>query len=279
MTRRQRQWCCLGGILATAYTLYAGFLWWQQDNIVFAGRGMPLTADLRELHAMASYVELEAEFGRVRACYLESDTEFDDGPIALVAHGNAETISHWGAPATHFHELGISLFLVEYPGYGGSEGSPDKATISEVFDLAHTWLEESRGLSRRKLIGIGQGFGSGPILELASRKSLDGLLLIQPFLSSAHLTRELGLPSFLLRTHYNNAPLLAQFAGPSLILHGEADRLIPFSHAKRLAANNANTTLHGIPDLAHKEIWKEPKPLLTPLKAWLETHGFAAETD
>lgn len=268
MSHRKRQFCLLAVILTGIYALYVAAMASKQQHIVFAGEGMPMIMDLRDEHAMASYTKLETTFGEVTACYLESEHEFDDCPIAIVAHGNAETIGHWSTISTHFNELGLSVFLVEYPGYGDAEGKPSKETISETFDKAYEWLS-SRGLSRRKVIGIGQAFGSGPILGLANRKRFDALILLSPHTSLNSLVGSMGLPSVFLKTRYDNLAAIETFEGPALLIHGERDRLIPPAHSERLAAAAPSQTTYFPIDREHKDLWEEPEALLEMIDAWL----------
>ena len=273
MDRRKRQCLLLAAILAGIYALYVTVMATQQDRIIFAGQGIPMTTDLREANTLAFYTELETSFGEVHACYLESEREFDDCPIVIVAHGNAETIGHWDVITEHLNQLGLSVLLVEYPGYGDSDGQPSKETISETFDQGHAWLE-SRGLSRRKILGFGHGFGSGPILDLSTRKRLDGIILTAPYTSLSALIHETGLPSFLLKTHYNNTEALSDYKRPVLLIHGTRDRLIAPKHSKRLLQVDSDRITYQPIDAAHQDLWDEPDAMVAILSTWLTSHNF-----
>ncbi len=273
MNLRKRQCLLLAAILTGIYALYVTVMATQQDRIIFAGQGLPMTTDLREENSLALYTKLETRFGEVHACYLESEREFDDCPIVIAAHGNAETIGHWDTIAGHLNQLGLSVLLVEYPGYGGSDGQPSHETITETFDQGHAWLD-SRGLSRRKILGFGHGFGSGPILDLSTRKRLDGIILTAPYTSLSALTHEAGLPSFLLKTRYDNAEALSGYTRPVLLIHGMHDRLISPKHSERLLQIDSNRITHEPIEAAHKDLWKAPETMVAILSTWLTTHSF-----
>ena len=273
MTRRKHQFLLLAAILIGLYVMYATVMVTLQDRIIFAGRGIPMTIDLREENPLAFYTKLETSFGDVHACYLESDRDFDDCPIVFVAHGNAETIGHWKTIAKHLNQLELSVFLIEYPGYGGSDGTPSKETIAEAFDQGYAWLE-TRGLSRRKLIGYGHGFGSGPLLKFATHKKFDGVILTAPYSSLGALTMEAGLPSFLLRTRYNNTKALSNISTPVLLIHGTRDRLIPPRHSERLHQVDSSQITYNPVEAAHENLWDEPDAMISILREWLTSQSF-----
>ncbi len=267
---RRRQIVHLLGILSAAYAAYVALLASQQSHLIFAGNGIPMTIDLREDFPLAHYTSLDVDgVGQVHACYLESEREFEDGPIALVAHGNAETIGHWKAPAAELLAAGLSVFLVEYPGYGGSEGTPNHTTITATFDAAYAWLESEHGAGQRLLIGVGRSLGSGPICDLATRKRMDGLVLISPFESMGRVAWGLGVPPFLLGTSYDNARALASYGGPVLLLHGADDGLISPRHSQALAKKIPQATLHLLEETDHVSL-VDGEHLAEPLKTWLD---------
>ncbi|NCF87597.1 MAG: hypothetical protein GWQ08_19090 [Verrucomicrobiaceae bacterium] len=270
---RWSQCLLLGAILAGGYVIYVSVMASLQDRIIFVGQGIPMTTNLREENSLAFYTKLKTSFGEVHACYLESERDFDDCPIVFVAHGNAETIGHWEAITGHLNQLGLSVFLVEYPGYGGSDGLPSKETIAETFDQGHAWLE-TRGLSRRRLIGFGHGFGTGPLLELATRKRFDGIILTAPYTSLGALTWETGLPSFLLKTRYDNINALTGSTYPVLLIHGRRDRLITPKHSERLLQVDSSRITYEPIDAAHEDLWGESDAMVSVLSTWLNSYHF-----
>ena len=268
MTPFARQFVLLIGILALSYVAYVLVLMTQESRLTFAGQGIPMTTDLRDEFPLANYVTLKPSTGDVLACYLESDQEFNDGPIAIVAHGNAETIGHWSEIAKSLLQTGMSLFLVEYPGYGGSAGVPSEATIGETFEKAYAWLEANHSLSHRKVIGLGRSLGTGPIVELAARHRIDGLVLISPFSSLSRIAWGMGAPGFLLKTRYDNVEALRPFQGPTILLHGTKDQIIPPSHSERLAKTNGRVTFQQL-DAGHNDLLENADVVVDHLKTWL----------
>ncbi|MFT5189789.1 MAG: pimeloyl-ACP methyl ester carboxylesterase [Verrucomicrobiales bacterium] len=257
--------------LAFGYFVYVLVLMTQQSRVIFAGQGIPMTKDLREEFPLANYTTLKSITGDVHACYLESDEDFNDGPIPIVAHGNAETIGHWSEISKSLLKTGLSILLVEYPGYGGSEGVPSQASTAETFDHAYAWLEANHRLTNRKIIGIGRSIGSGPIVELTGRHRLDGLVLISPFSTLRRMAWGMGAPGFLLKTKYDNVAGLKSFHGPTLLFHGTKDHIIPPSHSNRLTKTNARVALQTL-EVGHNDIWEDPDVIVEHLKTWLAEH-------
>ena len=259
------------GILGSAYLVYVLLVMLRQSQMIFVGQGTPMPIDLRHQFPRATHVTLRHDGGSVFACYLEAENESDNGPVAIVAHGNAETIGHWGSIARHLHRAGLSVFLVEYPGYGGSDGRPSQASISKTFESAYAWLETHRRLSQRKVIGLGRSLGTGPVAELTYRRRIDGLVLLSPFSSLGRMAAGMGIPAFLLKTRYDNVAALRQFEGPTLILHGQRDRVIPAHHADRLAKTSDRVTLHRL-ETGHNDFWNAADEVVAHLRTWLEAN-------
>ena len=78
--------------------------------------------------------------------------------------------------------------------------------------------------------------GGGAAGQLAKRRPLAALILESTYSSLADMVRAHGVPDFLIRNRFDTHSVLREFRGPVLILHGNHDEVIPFGHARRLAA-------------------------------------------
>merc|ERR1711972_1005463 len=78
---------------------------------------------------------------------------------------------------------------------------------------------------------IGRSIGTGPAIMLATEYALKGLLLVSPFLSVKQLCREaFGPISHLIQERFANNELIAKIRAPCLVVHGQQDTKVPFSH-------------------------------------------------
>jgi fermentation-respiration switch protein FrsA (DUF1100 family) len=168
------------------------------------------------------------------------------GPLLLFAHGNAELIDHWAEVWEPARARGASVLLVEYPGYGRSEGAPSEASIREAMVAAYDWAV-SRGIAPSRIVGWGRSLGGGALCALARERPLSALVLESTFTSTRSMAARLGVPAFLVRDPFDNLSLVREFQKPLLLLHGERDTVIPVRHAHTLAeaAPSAELVLMG----------------------------------
>jgi fermentation-respiration switch protein FrsA (DUF1100 family) len=207
---------------------------------------------------------LELEEGRVEVFYLPGQAA--GGPLLLFAHGNAELIDHWADAWEKIRARGASLLLVEYPGYGRSEGAPSEASIREVMIAAYDWAA-SRGIAA-DIVGWGRSLGGGALCALARERPLSALILESTFTSARSMAAGLGVPGFLVRDPFENLSLVREFREPLLLLHGERDRVIPVRHAHALSEAAPGAELVLMP-CGHNDC---PRPTDTVL-AFLSAHG------
>jgi pimeloyl-ACP methyl ester carboxylesterase len=177
----------------------------------------------------------------------------DGLPTILFFHGNGMV---W-PDGVHATELlaskGYGLLLAEYRGYNGNPGEPSERGIYRDSRAAFAFLERA-GIARGDVILIGLSVGSGPAVQLASEHDIRALILISPF-ASLPATVDAAYPwlpvKWLLRDRYDNLANLPQVDAPVLILHGDADELIPHAHAEQLAAANPRVRFVSLPGRGH----------------------------
>ena len=130
----------------------------------------------------------------------------------------------------------MNVLLVEFPGYGHSEGRPTRATIRETFSLAYDWLRDEAQVDTSRIVAWGRSIGGGAATDLALDRPARALVLQSTFSSATRIARELLLPGFLVRDRWDNLRVVAEFGGPMLLMHGPSDEVISFAHAELLAS-------------------------------------------
>lgn len=159
-------------------------------------------------------------------------------PTILFFHGNAGNISGRLGKAQGWVERGVSIFLVDYRGYGKSEGKIKKGEdlIRDAW-AALRWLEEEKKIPREKMILYGESLGSYPAIELARQGKFAGLVLEGAFTSVSELARihYSWAPEFLLKDfEIKNEEAIAGAQAPVFILHGDQDEICPIRFGQRL---------------------------------------------
>jgi fermentation-respiration switch protein FrsA (DUF1100 family) len=156
----------------------------------------------------------------------------------LLAHGNAGTISHRVDYAPLFHRLGYSLLLLEYRGYGRSEGTPSEEGTYADARAAWRHLTE-RGFPPERIVLVGESLGGAVVARLAADERPGALVLASTFVSVPELAAQLypWLPArWLARYRYDTLEALDHVSSPVLIAHSREDDIVPFRHGERLFA-------------------------------------------
>lgn len=177
----------------------------------------------------------------------------------LFFHGNAGNISGRLPQAKGWVERGISVFLLDYRGYGKSSGKIEKGTdLLEDARSALGWLEQEKKIPSERVILYGQSIGSYPAIELAQEKKFAGLVLEAPFTTLLELARthygwipEVALKDFSMQ----NQEAIAKAQAPVFILHGNQDEICPVAMGERLyELAPAPKELYIVPGAGHNDL-------------------------
>lgn len=233
-------------ILLTAagiYLAYAGLVFFLQRSMIFprfvippfTDPARPQTAEVLMIHTGEETVE---------AWFIPADAGFPGPcPAVIFAHGNAELIDFWPEYLKPLSQNGIHLLLVEYPGYGRSKGRPSEKSITRAFTSAYDLLVARNTVDPGRIILFGRSIGGGAVCSLAKARPSAGLILLSTFTSIRSFAPRYGLFPFMIRDPMDNIVVLKEYPRPSLILHGNRDDLIPFTHAEALASVSKNARL------------------------------------
>jgi len=212
-------------------------------------------------------VWLPASFGKVEAWYLPPAAAADGrAPLLIFTHGNGELIDFWPGEFDAPRAWGMGVLLVEYPGYGRSEGSPSERSITETMLAAHDWARAQPGIDPARIIPYGRSLGGGAAMVLATRRSSPALILESTFSSVAAFASGFWAPRFLIRDRFDTLTAAKDFQGPILVLHGSSDELVPPRHGADIAAAAPHATLRYMP-CGHNDC---PRP-------WAEIRAFLVE--
>ncbi|HXV44855.1 MAG TPA: alpha/beta hydrolase, partial [Anaerolineae bacterium] len=142
-----------------------------------------------------------------------------------------------------FHRLGMSVLIIDYRGYGQSEGRPSEQGTYLDAEVAWRYLTVERQLPPNQIILFGESLGGAVAAWLAQTGSPGGLILLSTFTSVPDIGAQTYpfLPVRLLaRVNYNTLARLPEIKCPVLIIHSPDDEVVPYSHSQQLFAA-ANT--------------------------------------
>lgn len=157
--------------------------------------------------------------------------------IILFFHGNAGNIADRLDNVNLLVTRGFSVFIIDYRGYGLSEGYPsEKGTYKDAFAAWKLLNTHHKMKKKEKRCIFGRSLGGAIALKLASEINPERLIIESTFTSIRDLGHQLIplIPKALIPLKYPNTELIKQINSPILIIHGTNDSLIPFSHGKKL---------------------------------------------
>uniref|UniRef100_UPI002633B0D8 alpha/beta hydrolase n=1 Tax=uncultured Halomonas sp. TaxID=173971 RepID=UPI002633B0D8 len=225
--------------IALVYLLVAALAWAFQERLLYLphmGRepiGTPADRGL----AWAP-VTLETEDGlALDAWWLPHER-----PRAslLFLHGNAGNLSHRLDSLVQFHRLGFSVLILDYRGYGRSEGRPSEAGLALDARAGWHWLREEAGQAPEEIVLFGRSLGAAVAAELAAAQEARGeqpaaVILESPFRSVPALAQRVYpfLPArWLARVSHDTETHVRGITAPLLVIHSRDDEIIPFSEGE-----------------------------------------------
>ena len=226
-------------VFAIGYAVLAAALFFYQPNLLYYP-GMPT----REIVATPADVGLDFD---PLTLATRDDEQLDAWfipasqarAVVLFCHGNAGNISHRLDSIRLFHELGLSVLIFDYRGYGRSSGKPTEQGTYRDVDAAWDYLVRQRGIPPGKIILFGRSLGAAIAADLASRQGAAAVILESAFTSVPDVAATLypWLPvRWLSRYRYDTGKKLADIHSPVLIVHSRDDEIIPFVNGERLFA-------------------------------------------
>ena len=185
-------------------------------------------------------------------------------PVILYFHGNGEVASDHDLFAGQYRQIGVSLLVVDYRGYGWSTGTPLVsallADVEPVLDALPGIVQEA-GISDGTLFVMGRSLGSAPAIHAAFTHAdrLTGIIIESGFARATRLLARLGLPAVItdrLPDPVGNDRKLAEIDLPLLVIHGERDTLIPVQNGQDLYETSpaALKRILRIPGAGHNDL-------------------------
>ncbi|MEG4505045.1 alpha/beta fold hydrolase [Microcoleus sp. F6_B4] len=185
------------------------------------------------------------------------------GGVVLYLHGNASNVGANVEHAHRFHRLGLSVFAIDYRGYGKSQGDfPSESQVYEDAQLAWDYLVKQRGINPNQIYIYGHSLGGAIAIDLAVRHpEAAGVIVEGSFTSTrAMVNFQKGLfwmfpIDFLLTQRFDSLSKVDRLQMPVLFIHGTADSVVPAQMSKKLFdAAPEPKQLYIVPDGGHTNV-------------------------
>lgn len=155
--------------------------------------------------------------------------------LIFYLHGNAGSLSSWGGVAETYTDLNYDVFILDYRGYGKSEGSINgERQLFRDIQIAYDNLQKR--YVENKIIILGYSIGSGPAAKIASANNPKLLILQAPYYNLPDLMRKFYplIPTFVLKYKFRINKYIKECKMPVVIFHGDQDEVIYYGSSLKL---------------------------------------------
>ncbi len=186
-------------------------------------------------------------------------------PVILYFHGNGEIAADYDGIAPMYRRMDLSLLVVDYRGYGRSDGVPTSGTLIPDAVAAFDGVPDilgAAGLDPANLLVMGRSLGSAAAIAVAVHggSRLRGLILESGFADTFGLVERIGGPRLdpatEARDGFNNAGKIETVTVPTLIIHGQEDWIIPVDDGRTLFRRSGamDKKIVEIPGAGHNDL-------------------------
>jgi len=151
-------------------------------------------------------------------------------------HGNAGKLENRIHKLNHFKDMNVNFLIIAWRGFNGNDGKPSEEGLYRDGKGAIMWLK-NLGISEEDIIIYGESLGTGVATEIAQNNNFAGLVLETPFTSMIEAAKNFYpyIPvGLLLKDKYKNNIKIKNINIPVLVMHGEADQIVPFWMGKKI---------------------------------------------
>ncbi len=212
-------------IIISTYIFQRNLLYHPTENNYFGDR---LLVSIQKIKIKTKdNIELEAWY---------HNKNLNDYKTILFLHGNAGSLENRIHKINHFKDIKVNFLLVSWRGFNGNKGKPTEEGLYEDANSAIRWLN-SKGIKDNNIILYGESLGTGIVTEVAQYKSFSGIILESPFTSMIDAGKDKYpfLPvKLLLKDKYESNKKMKNINIPILVMHGKADKLVPFHMGKKI---------------------------------------------
>ena len=208
----------------------------------------------KELKRTPSYINLEYEdvylddnTNKYHGWFLQGNykNSITENKCIFFFHGNAGNISFRLNYIEKFSEIGFSILIFDYPGFGLSTGIPNENICIKCADLFYKYLIETKKLSDKNIIFYGESIGGSIAASLANIYNIKYLILQSTFTDIKEIVKNIisfnifmmsiiGFETLKnLKVRYKINKLNKKMK--TLIIHCNNDELIDIKHAEELS--------------------------------------------
>lgn len=193
-------------------------------------------------------------------------------PTLLFLHGNAGNMGHRLQNIVGlYHNIQCNILMLEYRGYGLSQGSPSEEGLYMDARAGIDYLSSRTDINTNEIIVFGRSLGGAVAIDLATKEENSQriwcLILENTFTSIPDMAALFVgskflqyLPLFVYKNKYLSILKIRAVTVPTLFISGLADTLVPPRMMQDLHKNCRSTCKRILPVVGgtHNETWCQP---------------------
>ena len=215
-------------------TRYPDGYWTVREDCKQDGEILPVIQDCR--FSTSDGVALHGWHCSPVRCQDGKRVPIDTRMVVLWFHGNAGNISYRYDMIRAMMEIPVQVFIIDYRGYGKSEGTPSENGLYIDAQAAWDFLTSVQRLEPQRIVILGKSLGGVPAIDLASKVKPAGLIVQSSFTSASDMAARIMpfLPRFLLHTRMDSINKIVSVQCPKLFIHSRADEIVPYDLGQKL---------------------------------------------
>ncbi|MCQ9208560.1 MAG: alpha/beta hydrolase [Omnitrophica bacterium] len=251
-----------------------GYVRFMENRIIFYPmKGLEFTPKLIALPFENIYINTRDNV-RIHGWFIPAENQRG---TFLFFHGNAGNIGHRLEKILVLHKMQLNIFIIDYRGYGLSQGRPSEKGMYLDAKAAYDYLVNKRGLGAEKIMLYGESLGTAAAVDLASKEQVGGLIIESGFSRGKDMAKKIYpyLPEFFFTNNFDSISKIKKVKAPKLIIHSKNDEIVPFRLARKLyeaaGAPKEFTELIG----AHNTVFLDSREkYLTSIASFISACGF-----
>jgi alpha/beta superfamily hydrolase len=225
-----------------------------------------IDASKRQLIALESYSTETGTFHTIYGVYIGDTSNISTDSVMLYLHGQSRHNDFYWTRATLLanitHKYKYGIFMIDYRGYGMSEGTSSEKGLYEDADAAISWLK-NRGADQNKTFYYGFSLGCIPVIDRAAYRTdfkPKKIILESPLASVQNLTQSSTVinvnSKFVTNLEFDNAEKIKDVTVPLMWMHGVEDTYVNISNGELIFKNHGGTykEAHRIEGADHAEV-------------------------
>ena len=233
MNKKKMYILSIVGLVILIYLIFTLILYNFQRNLLYHPAENNYQGDKLIVKIEKVKIKTEDKIDLI-AWYLEKDIK--NYKTILFLHGNAGSLENRIHKINHFGDMNINFLLLAWRGFSGNKGYPTEQGLYIDAKSAVDWLI-NKGIKNEDIIIYGESLGTGVATQISQNNNFAGVILESPFTSMVDAAKS-KYPIFpirlLLKDKYESDKKIKNIISPILIMHGEADKIVPFWMGKKM---------------------------------------------